>query len=259
MLTIQRYTYQIRFGYLVKGGKMKDYLPKYLRNVGRILEFKEAADGSFKIIIQLSIDCEESFYIYHGRTQPTATEKEYFLKVEEILKSNAERIKKQGGYYTTKQEIKGDRVIETILVNPTFGHLTVEGTPIGEIDITELSLQIEKSHHKEVIKVQPKDKNEEFILFDPDENGYDAMTINHGGNERKIQFTKKSKCRNCGTNLYNVLVTICHTGKNDVLTDLPDDINIRENWANAFDWISVDLVCANCGKRTKKWFESETM
>jgi len=100
--------------------------------------------------------------------------------------------------------------------------------------------------------------SQQIVILDTRYHGYDAFawqdTLKFNNNFKTKQ---KQKCRTCGNNNSKITVKISSTGKDDLLAEGDGIIN-EENWQDAFDWITIDLECAGCGKITKKYLDLET-
>lgn len=59
-------------------------------------------------------------------------------------------------------------------------------------------------------------------------------------------------------------ITICSEGKEDFIENLCDGIlngkkYKKSDWTEAFGWITINLVCYNCGFEDSRWVDYETM
>jgi hypothetical protein len=98
-----------------------------------------------------------------------------------------------------------------------------------------------------------------IIIFDSRKHGYDGLNMNKENDYiNDFETIKISKCRKCNSDFSKIIVKISNTGKGDLLSEGNDCIN-NSNWEDAFDWITIDLKCGCCGKRTKNYIEEETM
>ena len=44
-----------------------------------------------------------------------------------------------------------------------------------------------------------------------------------------------------------------------VICSSTDDSFSVEDWVDAFEWISISLICENCGEVSEEWLDTETM
>jgi hypothetical protein len=71
-------------------------------------------------------------------------------------------------------------------------------------------------------------------------------------------------CEACGENSFSDTVIIRSQGRDGFvqesqLTDSEGNALSKEDWADALEWIRVDLECAGCGGRQLCWLDRETM
>ncbi len=99
-----------------------------------------------------------------------------------------------------------------------------------------------------------------ILVFDESQNGYNAIVEAAEGYHYRKEYSVvyKSPCRKCGADSYKLEIKILNTGKKDLYMGSGDIIN-ESNWDNAFEWVSINLECSSCGRKSKKYFEYETM
>ena len=97
-------------------------------------------------------------------------------------------------------------------------------------------------------------------VLNDSKHGYNAMVSTHIKYADSFKTKTKPKCRACGNTTSKITVKIHNTGKDDLFAEC-DDRNVinDDNWETAFDWITIDLTCAGCGKESKKYIDLETM
>lgn len=101
----------------------------------------------------------------------------------------------------------------------------------------------------------------EAVLFDATRHGWDGFVCHMPVEEMP---EKGIVCEACGETSFYITVSIRSQGRDDFvqesqLTDSEGNALSEEDWADAFEWIRVDLECAGCGSRQLCWLDRETM
>ena len=220
------------------------FIPKYLRDKARVKDFILNSDGSYSISVVININGNEDFgllYNYHTKSEE---EKKYYSWVKKFKKQYAE--KWTSGYDMTSK-IVGNREI--------FGC-----TKNGEyFDLDFYSPVPTCSNFHKIIKALDLTSKIEFEIYNENLYGYDAMVTNQAQNMQCEKFRIKNSCKICASDKFKINMTFRNTGKKDLLEEQPCKEITEENWTNAFDWVTIDLECASCGKKIKRWYEAETM
>ena len=151
-------------------------------------------------------------------------------------------------------------------------HYTKSGTYIGYFDstllrdvfledITELDKKTSKGPKMPTyVETVCSHCGKEIVIFNSSRDGYDGVIDEDKQDKGSFPIIKKRRCRICKEEVYKMEVTISSTGKTDLFTEVDDrSIINEETWENAFDWITIDLECGKCGKKTKKYMDLETM
>lgn len=226
---------------------MKKYVPEYLKECCRNVKINHESDGGFELNFQIAdTDCS-SFCIYKTKNRISPCYADYIKKKEELYKKY-DSFQKKGYMFGTKSTKEG-RVFFGCSKGSEF---------ISLEDITELEQQLINDRVNVIIKAVSPSGNRSYELFNSCKNGFDAA-IACGNEEREDIKLKKSKCKKCGNDTFEILIKIHNTGRKDLLEEKKCDKITDENWTNAFDWITIEKRCATCGNITKNWFEWETM
>lgn len=225
---------------------MANLVPIYLRNKTEIVSLEEHKNGEYQLRLKLSLQGQDSFILYRSYAIPTEEDKRFRAWINEFKMKYSHLW--HNGYIMTSKSTADGKIV--------FG---------CEKDrrYIDLATYIPKDKDTEIppmrIKAKAENIKSDFDLFDSALYGYDGMISHNNSYHGVIRYKRKSKCRLCGCETYKIYVDIHNTGKQDLLEDQPCEEITEENWTNAFDWISIDLMCSNCGKQTKRWFEMETM
>ena len=224
---------------------MEEIVPTFLRNKVRILDVCYGDDGSFDLMMLIEIQNHDKFIPFLSYKELTEKEKKEVAWLAAFKKHHAD-LWAQGYNLTSKRTSYG----------------TIYGcTKDGEYRDLE-TYHSEYSDYSDVpivVKLESLSPEYNFEIFNSLLYGYDAISAGIKEKQSPVKFKKKSRCRICGCGTYRVYVNIHSTGKQDLLEE-QKCINITaDNWMNAFDLISIDLKCSNCGRMTKRWFEFETM
>ena len=230
---------------------MKEFIPHYILESGfdyEIIRFNQEGDDSYQISFYVKKNGVDNFIVNKSRHYPSPEFMQYRKKILK-LQEKYKHLLINGNCFTTSFE--GDKVYFGYN-NPQTGSVTLE-------ELTDIKNLSNISNTPEIITLTIAATDETVKLFDSSLNGYDALTNEINYSSELLRFKKKTKCLMCGCNTYKVIINIHSTGKKDLLRDQPcDEIN-EKNWTDAFAWFSIDLECSNCGRKTRNWFEIETM
>ena len=226
---------------------MKEYIPQYLRSLCELQEINIEKDGGYEINLKLKVDNDDLFYLFKSQNKVSPKYIEY-IKYLNTLETKYKNHLKNRYQFASRCDING-RVLWGYSYNGDFVQLE---------DITDITNAILQDSQPIIIKAISLVNGKKFEVFNSDKFGYDALTKQKGGNHIDLKFTK-SKCRKCGCDKFTVFIRIHNTGKQDLLHNQPCAEITEQNWTNAFDWISVDKRCSNCGHCARHWFEMETM
>lgn len=115
---------------------------------------------------------------------------------------------------------------------------------------------------KTVINAKCLSCNKEYEVFNAQKHGWDGFVCNSGPvSPSQVSSVSCAKCENNGFNLY---ITVLSQEKEDFieesgLMDSRGNTLSKEDWVNAFEWLRIDLVCAECRQKNKGWLDIETM
>ena len=100
----------------------------------------------------------------------------------------------------------------------------------------------------------------EYVIFDSGKHGWNGFVCGDDFLNRELPYNKYH-CSNCKEDCFKVLVHISSQGKEDFIDEClsTDDSFSVEDWVDAFEWISISLICENCGELSKEWLDAETM
>ena len=98
-----------------------------------------------------------------------------------------------------------------------------------------------------------------YTILDKDFHGWNGFVNEGFGNRVSSQpVSRKWHCRQCNHMAHRVQMVIYSKGKEDFLMETEGELNENE-WAEAFSWISIDLICEKCRLEEKEWINYETM
>lgn len=224
---------------------MENLVPGYLRKISHITRLFYENDGAYSLELSVEIQGQKDFIPFLSVSECNSMQKQELEWLKEFKKKYKALWEK--GYDLTSKlteegiiygATKNGKYIDLALYKPSANY--------------EILMPI-------VVKLQSKEPKTEFIIFNSNLHGYDAITTQQKFPLLPHKYKKKSRCRQCGSEFYRVYISIHNTGKIDLLNGESDNTISDVNWVDAFDWFTIDLVCSNCGKKIKKWFEIETM
>ena len=246
-------------------------IPKYIKNNARTGSVKGETE-TCEIICDCGSDVFKYRYIYFKRSYP------FMEKMAEIEKKAEEmRDKRIGPFknYTEENEIKymclwtGGGELGKNCWMYVIGEL---GKDYGSLEeaikdknyIGHFFMEDDDSPTiYEYLVAKCKKCGKEIVLFDSRCHGYDGMCNHFDEPDKQYAAdgnmkTKREHCKDAG---YKIFLTFSNIGKEQLLCDNVGDgtdVVTEENWRDAFDWITIKLECANCGKK-KKILDLETM
>ena len=122
------------------------------------------------------------------------------------------------------------------------------------------SFKILESNDKEITKAVCEKCNKEFLLFDSGKHGWNGFICGDDYLDREMPFNQYF-CSECEKDTFGINIKISSQGKEDFeeecLSD--DDSFTLADWVNAFDWITISLLCEECGFNSEEWLDFETM
>lgn len=224
---------------------MENLVPGYLRNICHIVSLSYENDGAYSLQLSVEIQGQKDFIPFLSVSECNLLQTQELEWLKAFKKKYSALWEK--GYDLTS------RITEEGII---YG-----GTKNGEY--IDLELYKSPANHETlmpiIVKLKPKECKTEFVIFNSNLHGYDAITAQQKSPLLPYKYKKKSRCRKCGSEFYRVYINIHNTGKMDLLNEQSINAMSDVNWMDAFDWFSIDLECSGCGKKTKKWFEFETM
>lgn len=120
--------------------------------------------------------------------------------------------------------------------------------------------EIWESNEQLIVKVICKQCKKEFVIFDSGRHGWNGFVCGDDFLNRELPYNKYH-CSSCEEDGCKVIVRISSQGKEDFIDEClsTDDSFSVEDWVDAFEWISISLICENCGELSEEWLDAETM
>lgn len=131
-------------------------------------------------------------------------------------------------------------------------------------DIAESFTQIReyKGGYALVVAAVCKNCGKEYLIFDISKHGWDGFVCHYGTSVPDHRL-KSWHCPKCGNDSYKMKISIISRGKKDFIEEAginDGETEFREDdWVEAFEWITIGLICSRCGHRDKRWIDCETM
>jgi len=228
---------------------MSNNTPNYLCQNLRNTKINLSPDNSFELSGEIVCGCGAScFLLYESKEILTTEMKEHRKKYKEVVDELIKKSPHGCTAYTVRNE-NGRRII---------GYSKSMDNFIPFKDITDSYKAIfEKGSPIPAIITAKCKCGKEILIFDSSKHGYDGLISELKYSDNYI-MQKKSACRQCKGDTYNVHIKINHSGKHDVISQAEPAIN-EDNWTEAFGWVVIDLECSTCGKTSKSWMSLETM
>lgn len=120
--------------------------------------------------------------------------------------------------------------------------------------------EIWESNEQLIVKVICKQCKKEFVIFDSGRHGWNGFVCGDDFLNRELPYNKYH-CSSCEEDGCKVIVHISSQGKEDFIDEClsTDDSFSVEDWVDAFEGISISLICENCGELSEEWLDAETM
>ena len=137
-----------------------------------------------------------------------------------------------------------------------IGDSNVEYEVTGNIYCTcgNKDFQVAYSNDKQIIKLICTKCGHEILLFDISKHGWNGYVCHEDFLDKTLPFHKYF-CPECKKDSFNVTVYIESQGKQDFIEECInfEDGFSPDDWVNAFECISVSLLCTNCKTMLKDW------
>ena len=114
-----------------------------------------------------------------------------------------------------------------------------------------------------VVRAACIDCGRKHLVFDMAKHGWNGFVC-HDGRSVPDEELFPWACKKCGSDIHHMTLTISSQGQEDFLDELEDEIGEgkefrAEDWVEAFGWITINLVCYDCGYDDEGWIDYETM
>lgn len=230
---------------------MENGIPNYLKNYVSIKKYPKTLNSRFTVngIVKCSCGSGE-FIVYREREKQTSEIKMANKKIRELIKQYNQKcndtehiaiVNRQNKYYIAKQDFERNK--EYLFE-----------------DITELNNRLLQEQPVPVLlEAMCVNCGKKISIFNSETDGYNALlNSSNTSYEKDFFMQKKSKCRRCGSDHSKIEVNISNIGRKELLSEPGNGVK-EFNWEDAFDWITVDLICSCCGRISKKYLDIETM
>jgi len=109
-----------------------------------------------------------------------------------------------------------------------------------------------------IIKAKCNDCNKEHLIFDKDFHGWDSFVCADNSGEMPRPECEIWKCDKCDIANHSLTVGINSQGKDNFKQNLEGEFD-EQDWTEAFEWITIKIVCNLCGDTNDEWVSYETM
>ncbi len=109
-----------------------------------------------------------------------------------------------------------------------------------------------------IIKIECIKCLKEHLVFDNDYHGWNGFVC--GGDSRKIPRPPTSvfKCIGCNNSDHGMTLRINSQGQEDFIEEGGEGYD-KNDWIEAFSWITIRLKCNICSEKNEEWISYETM
>jgi len=109
-----------------------------------------------------------------------------------------------------------------------------------------------------IIKMKCNSCNEENLIFDNDYHGWNGFVCEGDSKRLPRPNTKDWFCNKCQNTNHSMIVKIESHGPDDFIEETEGELG-REDWVEAFSWITIKVICNSCGETNDEWISYETM
>lgn len=96
------------------------------------------------------------------------------------------------------------------------------------------------------------------LIFDKDFHGWNGFICEIASKHLKRPKLKDWNCPKCKNSNHSVSLTIQSEGKDDFKEEAGDEFD-KDDWVEAFSWITINLSCKSCNEINEEWISNETM
>ncbi len=109
-----------------------------------------------------------------------------------------------------------------------------------------------------IVKVQCNKCNKENLIFDNDFHGWNGFICGGDAKQQPRPEAQVWYCNKCNKSDHLLKVSIQSQGQEDFIEEAGDEFD-KNDWAEAFGWITIMTRCNSCGESNDKWITYETM
>lgn len=115
-----------------------------------------------------------------------------------------------------------------------------------------------EEHYFLIIKVKCNNCDKEHLIFDKDFHGWDGFVC--GGNASNLPRpdAKIWYCNKCSNANHSMAVKIHSQGQDQFIEEAGEEFD-KNDWTEAFDWITIKTECKSCNETNEEWISYETM
>ena len=109
-----------------------------------------------------------------------------------------------------------------------------------------------------IIKVKCNTCNKEHLIFDMDFHGWNGFVCEESSKNLKRPDTQDWHCNKCQNTNHSMILIIESHGQDDFIEETEGELDSKD-WAEAFSWITIKVICNSCGETNNEWISYETM
>jgi len=113
-------------------------------------------------------------------------------------------------------------------------------------------------HYFLIVQVQCNKCEKEHLIFDKDLHGWNGFVCGHEDEVPLRPASKDWHCNKCDKTDHSMKVRIQSKGQDDFIEEGGDEFD-KNDWVEAFSWITVMVECNSCKASNKEWISYETM
>ena len=109
-----------------------------------------------------------------------------------------------------------------------------------------------------IVKVKCNNCGKEHLILDNDYHGWNGFVC--GGESRNLPRpdTENWNCNKCQNTNHSLVVNIHSQGQENFIEEGEEEFDPND-WIEAFEWITIKIICKSCGETNNEWISYETM
>ncbi|MBN9386225.1 MAG: hypothetical protein J0H74_36035 [Chitinophagaceae bacterium] len=110
-----------------------------------------------------------------------------------------------------------------------------------------------------IVKAACNQCGKEHLIFDAHLHGWNGFVCGRGEEIPERPVSEDWHCNKCGKTDHLMQVSIQSQGQDDFIEEAGEEDFDKDDWVDAFGWITIMVECNACKEKNKEWISYETM